>query len=155
MKICFVCWKFRRQDTLEGFLLWTSDAVYECRLKTPPETIFYKLLSQGLSKSAGALNNPISISVVHQLTFYFQSVTWFFLQLTLLFINQTEITTIHLNTSKISLFCYNTIYKWIGDSTNLLFEEPLGKAVGLDLLRMYESAADRYFELSRYGRALE
>jgi hypothetical protein len=33
--------------------------------------------------------------------------------------------------------------------------EPLGKTVGLDLLRLYEEAADNYFQQGKYGQALE
>ena len=33
--------------------------------------------------------------------------------------------------------------------------EALGKSVGLDLFRLYESAADSFFERKQYARALE
>ena len=33
--------------------------------------------------------------------------------------------------------------------------EPLGKTAGLDLLQLYEEAADNYFAAGHYGRALE
>jgi hypothetical protein len=71
---------------LEGFMIWTRDGIYECRPKQPPETIFFRLLAQGMEKTDA---------------------------------------------------------------------EPLGTTVGLDILHLYEVAADRYFEIGKHGRALE
>eukprot|EP01087_Luapelamoeba_hula_P006210 TRINITY_DN1629_c0_g2_i2.p1 TRINITY_DN1629_c0_g2~~TRINITY_DN1629_c0_g2_i2.p1 ORF type:complete len:1654 (-),score=167.20 TRINITY_DN1629_c0_g2_i2:56-4594(-) len=70
---------------LPGFLLWTSDTVYECCQDQPPEVIFYKLVGQ--------------------------------------FENSEE-------------------------------AESLGKTMGLDVLGLYEAAADRYFDDGHYDQAL-
>lgn len=71
---------------LEGFYMWTSDAVYQCVAEQTPENIFYSLIGKGLEKSEA---------------------------------------------------------------------ESFGKTMALDMLTLYETAADKYFELGKYQRAFE